>query len=175
MAKILNNLSTNYSLYYNLLDFFKRILSNHPSVGHVTQGMIEDFDTREFPKYPIANVLVLESRIIGTTTIYNIQLILADKIKNKNNESENEFNEQIVPFYGVDDTVDIHSNTLGIINDIVSYLERGTTAFMIETDTEILLTPFQDRFNNGLAGWVAEFALVTHNNRNICLFNLGGE
>lgn len=172
MTSILNNLGTNYSLYYNLLDFFKTICSNHPSVGHVTQGNIEDFDTREFPKYPIVNVAVLESRIIGSTTIYQMQLIVADKIKNKNNESLDETNKQILPFYGVDDTVDIHANTFGIINDLTSFLERGTTAFMIETDTEILCTPFQDRFNNGLAGWVAEFALVAHNNRNRCLFDL---
>jgi hypothetical protein len=36
---------------------------NHPSIGHVTQGTIEDFDTREFPEYPVGNVAVLEARI----------------------------------------------------------------------------------------------------------------
>lgn len=170
MSAIIHNSGTNYSLYYNVLDYFKTIMVNHPSIGHVTQGTIEDFDTREFPEYPIGNTAILEARIEDTTTRYTVQLILADKIKNKNNDSENEFNKQIIPFYGVDDTVDIHANTFGILNDLTSFTERSVDAFDI--DGEIICTPFQDRFNNGLAGWVAEFTLVAHNNRDRCLFNL---
>jgi hypothetical protein len=170
MSQIIHNSGTNYSLYYNVLDYFKTIMVNHPSIGHVTQGTIEDFDTREFPEYPVGNVAVLEARIIGTTTLYTVQLILADKIKNKNNDSENEFNKQVIPFYNVDDTVDIHANTFGIVNDLTAFTAKGVDSFDI-TD-EIICTPFQDRFNNGLAGWVAEFTLVAHNNRDRCLFNL---
>jgi hypothetical protein len=118
MAAIIHNDGVNYSLYYNVLNYFKSIMENHPSIQVVTQGNIEDFDTREFPMYPVGNISITSAEFDGTLTNYGIQLIVADKIKNKNNESNPITNAQTIPFYGVDDVVDIHANTLGIINCI---------------------------------------------------------
>jgi hypothetical protein len=168
--QIVHNNGTNFSLYYNVLNFFKTITSNHPSIEHVSQGSIANFDTREFPKYPIANIQIIDAKFGSNITSYTVELIVADKIKNKNNESENEYNKQVIPFYGVDDTVDIHANTLGIINDLTAYTQRGVAGFDIIDDIECI--PFEDRFNNGLAGWQATFTLVTHNDKNRCLFFL---
>jgi hypothetical protein len=72
--------------------------------------------------------------------------------------------------FDVDDTVDIHANTLGIVNDLVSYTQYSLESFAI--DGEITNEPFADRFNNGLAGWVSTFTLTTHNDRPRCLYNL---
>jgi len=170
MAAIVHNSGVNYTLYYNVLNYFKTIMNNHPSIEVVTQGLIQDFDTREFPQYPVGNVSILSSNFVGTTTQWEIQLILADKIKNRNNESGGAFNTQTIPFYGVDDTVDIHANTLAIINDLTSYTANGVDGFEIISD--ILCEPFEDRFNNGLAGWVCTFTLTVHNDRNRCIFFL---
>jgi hypothetical protein len=145
-------------------------MSNHPSVGHVTQGSIADFDSREFPAYPIANIQILSANFGISTTDYTIQLIIADKVKNKNNESDGRTNEEIIPFYGTDDVVDIHANALGIINDLTSYTQYSIDGFDINTD--ITNEPFEDRFNNGLAGWVSTFTLTAHNDKNRCLFEL---
>jgi hypothetical protein len=170
MAAIVRNNGTNYSLYYNVLDYFKTIMENHPSIRIVTQGDITDIDTREFPAYPIGNVIITETVFSTTTTDYGIQLIVADKIKNKNNESTGTTNAQTIPFYGVDDVVDIHANTLSILNDLTSFTQYSTDAFDINSTIDC--TPFADRFNNGLAGWAASFVLTVHNNRDRCLFNL---
>lgn len=170
MSNIIRNSATNYSLYYNVLNYFKEIMSNHPSISHVTATTVDELDSREFPSYPLGNVQITEAVFSGTTTQYGIQLIIADKIKNKANENENEFNKQTIPFFGVDDTVDIHANTFSILNDLTSYTQRNVEAFDITED--IILTPFSDRFNNGLGGWVCEFTLIAHNDRNRCLFNL---
>lgn len=170
MATIIKNSGVNYSLYYNVLNYFRTIMSNHPSIAHVAQGSIADFDTREFPSYPIANIQILNANFGITTTDYTIQLIVADKVKNKNNESDERTNEQTVSYYGVDDVVDIHANTLGIINDLTSYTQYSIDGFDI--NTEITNEPFEDRFNNGLAGWVSTFTLTAHNDKNRCLFEL---
>lgn len=167
---VIHNSGDNYSLYYNVLNFLKTIMVNHPTLQVVSTGDIPDLDTREFPMYPIGNVNILFANFTQNTTDYTIQLIVADKIKNKNNESDGRTNEQIIDFYGVDDVVDIHANTLGIVNDLTSYLQRSVDAFSI-TD-EIINEPFADRFNNGLAGWVSTFVLTTHNDRPICIFEL---
>jgi hypothetical protein len=169
--QIVHNTGINYTLYYNILNYFRTILKNHPSIGVATYGDLTDFDTKEFPAYPVGNVLITNSEFGTNVTTYTVQLTVADKIKNKNNESSGSLNQQSIDYFkGVDDTIDIHNNTLGILNDLTSYTQRGVAGF--EIDGEINCVPFSDRFNNGLAGWVATFSLTTHNDKNRCLFFL---
>lgn len=170
MAAIVHNSGINYSLYYNVLNYFKTIMSNHPSIMMVSQGALSDFDYDEFPNYPVGNVNITQTNWGTSTTDYQIQLIVADKVKNKNNESDPINNEITLPFYKRDDLVDIHANTLSILNDLTSYTQRSVDGF--EINTEISCEPFSDRFNNGLAGWSATFTLTTHNDKNRCLFFL---
>lgn len=164
------NSGVNYTLYYNILDYFRTIMENHPTISDVNQGDISLIDTNQFPMYPLGNVTILGANFNEKTTDYTIQLIIADKIKNKNNESDPITNEQTIPYYGVDDLVDIHANTLAILNDLISYTQYSVQSFSITS--EITNEPFADRFNNGLAGWVSTFTLTTHNDRPRCLFDL---
>ena len=167
---IVKNTGTNYTLYYNVVNYLKTILSNHPSVDVVTLGDVFELGEREFPAYPIANIQIVNTSFGTSVTNFDIELIVADKIKNKNNESNPITNAQTIPFYGVDDKPDIYSNTLAIINDITSYTQRGVAGFEINDDIEC--EPFSDQFDNGLAGWVARFTITTHNDKNRCLFFL---
>jgi len=167
---VVNNSGLNYTLYYNVLEYFKTIMSNHPQIAQVSTGDKFGIDDVEYPYYPLGNVLITES-IFGTnTTEFSIQLTIADKIKLKNNNSSGSANFLTVPYFGTDDTVDIHANTLGILNDLTAYTQRSQQAFQINSD--ITCTPFKDSFDNGLAGWVANFTLTTHNDKNMCLFDL---
>ena len=170
MSYLQNNTGVNYTLYYNVLDYFETIMTNHPGITKVTTGEIQEVDDREFPMYLFGNVNILQTTIADSTTIHQVQLVIADKIKNKNNESNPVTNAQTIPFFGVDDTIDILANTLAIINDLTSFTQYSVSSFDI--DGEIVCAPFTDRFNNGLAGWAASFTLTTHNNRDRCLFDL---
>ena len=170
MGNIVANTGTNYTLYYNILNYFQTILDEHPSIDQVSFGDIDKFDDDQFPKYPVGNVNVVDVKFGKSVSEFQIQLIVADKIKNKNDESEGERNKQTIPFFGIDDLVDIHANTLAILNDIISYTQRSLTNFEIEINPQ--LQQFSDRFNNGLAGWGATFTLITHNDKNRCLFEL---
>ena len=170
MGAIVHNSGINYSLYYNVLNYFKTIMTNHPSIAMVSQGELSDFDYDEFPNYPVGNVQIINANWGTSTTDYQIQLIVADKVKNKNNESNPRTNEITIPFYKRDDLVDIHANTFSILNDLTSYTQRSVDGFEINDD--IRCEPFSDRFNNGLAGWSATFTLTTHNDKNRCLFFL---
>ena len=166
-----NKLDTNYSLYYNVLNYFKTIMKNHPSIKHVTQGDVFSIDTVEFPQYPIGNVLISSATLGEKNTNYSIQLIVADKTKLKSNESSGSFNTQTIEFEGVDDTIDIHANTLSILNDLTSYTQYAVEGFEIVGD--INCQAFKQSYDNGLAGWSADFSLRVHNDKNRCLFDLG--
>lgn len=169
-TQIVHNAGTNFTLYYNVLNYFRTIMQNHPSIAEVTQGDISSIDVTQFPSYPLGNVQISDISFGTSVTTYQIQLTVADKVKNKNNESDANDNRQIIPFYGVNDVVDIHANTLAIINDLTSYTQRGVAGF--EINGEIICRQFSDDFNNGLAGWVSTFELTAHNDKNRCLFFL---
>jgi hypothetical protein len=147
-------------------------MSNHPSLEQTSQGDQFQLDDNEYPKYPIGNVQITNVDFNDSTTIYSIQLIIADKVKLKNNESYGERNRMSVPYEGTDDVVDIWANTLAIINDLVSFTQYSVNTTGIEINSAIKNVPFQDNFDNGLAGFVSTFDIIVHNNRNRCLYDL---
>jgi hypothetical protein len=161
---------TNYTLYYNVLNYLKGIMKNHPSINYVSQGDVFSIDTTEFPQYPIGNVIITNAIFDGKSTDYSVQIVVADKTKLKGNESSGSYNSQTIEFEGVDDTVDVHANTLSIINDLISFTDRKEEGF--EVNGTVNCTAFKQRFDNGLAGWGADFTLRVHNDRNYCLFDL---
>ena len=169
-AQVVNNMGTNYTLYYNILDFFKVIMKNHPSINFVSQGDMYSIDTKEFPAYPLGNFTINDVLFLEKEFIYTCQLTIADKVKLKNNESVGSANLQTIPFEGTDDIVDIHANTLSIINDLLSFTRTGTQAFEFAGDPRAI--PFKDNFDNGLAGFVVTFNLKVFNSADTCLFDL---
>ncbi len=131
------NQGTNYTLYYNALEYFETIMSNHPSIAKVTTGELLEVDDREFSMYTLGNVNILSSTVSNSTTRHEIQLVIADKIKNKDNESNPITNEQTIPFFGVDDTIDILANTLAIINDLTSLYPSIIMTLNISPETKV--------------------------------------
>ena len=81
-------------------------------------------------------------------------------------------NYQSVPFSRPDDLIDIHSNTIQIANDLLSFTKKSadTLAFYLPETIDLVL--FRDDFDNGLGGVVANFNVSVHNDGNVCLWNL---
>jgi len=169
-VSLVNNTNVNYTSYYNLINFFAEFMANHPSIAQVSNEDIEDFDEREFPTYPVANIIVRGVRFLTTTTEFDMSILIADKYKNKNDESNPRDNTQTLPFYDTEDKMDVWVNNLSIMNDVTSFIQRGVTGF--DLFGEINCQQFHERFDSGLAGWVVSFTLTTHNDRNRCLFEL---
>lgn len=169
-SQIVKNSAENFSLYYNTLNYFKTIMKNHPSLNHVSQGDVFEIDNREFPAYPLGNILITQSVLTEKTIVHSCELTIADKVKLKANESAPTTNEQDIPYYGTDDLVDILANTLSIINDLTTYTQFSVDGFDIPGN--ITSIPFRDKFDNGLAGHVAKFDLIAFGFRDRCLFPL---
>lgn len=162
---IVKNTNINFTNYYNILNFLGDTLKNHSSIAYVSQGPILDIDNFSFPSYPFANILINQINVLGKVSTYSVNIIVGDKVKELNNLSEND-TPQIIDFYGTDDEVDVFANTLGILNDVLNFIENGTTAFTIEGG--ITMNPFSNKFKNGISGFSADFNLSTFNNRNFC-------
>lgn len=168
-GRLYENLTTNYSVYYNVLEFFRQLLSLHPSIQRVTYGDIMDLDLDVFPQYPIANINITDAEFADKKTIYSVKLIIADKIHDKENLSSGSLNQETQDFWKATDEVDIHANTLSIMNDFISFVRRGTTSFDIQGGVRCIA--FKEAYPNSLGGWVADFLLETPNDGNICLFD----
>ena len=93
---LVTNTDVNYTNYYNLINIFAEFMSNHPSINSVSNEAIDEFDKREFPSYPVGNVIISGVRFLGSVTEYDINILIADKYKNKNNESNDRTNAQTV-------------------------------------------------------------------------------
>lgn len=170
MSNLVNNTAQNFTLYYNILNYFKTIGTNHPQIRFSTQGDVFGIDSKEFPAYPLSNIQISNAVFTENSTIYTCVLTIGDKVKVLQNDSIGETNEQTIPFYDIDDTVFIHANTLGIMNDLTSYTQYSQQA--LEVASDINCVPFADVFDNGLAGWVATFDVLVHNDRPRCLYEL---
>ena len=62
MGNVVNNIGTNYVLYYNIVNYFKTIMKNHPSIQRVSYGDDFGLDNDEFPQYPLGNILITTAR-----------------------------------------------------------------------------------------------------------------
>lgn len=170
-GRIYNNLDINYTVYYNVLEFMRQLLSLHPSVQRVTYGDTYELDMDVFPQYPIANIDITDATFGDKSTTYSVKLMILDKIHDKENTSSGSLNEETEDFWKHSDEIDIHANTLSVLNDLISFLKRGTTAFDIIGDVRCMA--IKQEFPNNLAGWGADFLLQTPNEMNICLFDFG--
>jgi hypothetical protein len=72
---IISNTGTNYTLYYNVVNYFRTIMSNHPSIHSVTLGDIAEFDDKQFTEYPIGNLQILESEFGTSVTNFRVQWV----------------------------------------------------------------------------------------------------
>ena len=163
------NAGSNYCVYYTMMDYWKTILANHPSIGFVSQGDIFSLDIKEFPMYPLANINVDSTDITDKIVTYNFTLILADKPKLITPDSINNKNKQVLPYEGIDDVNDIYANLMGVMNDVMAYT-NNFAQFELGT---IKAVPFLDRFDNVLAGWAISFDVSVPNNCfNYCTINL---
>lgn len=163
------NGASNFCVYYVMMDYWKTILGNHPSIGFVSQGDIFSLDIKEFPQYPLANINVDSMDITDKIATYNFTLILADKPKTITPDSINNKNKQVIPYDGISDLQDIYANLMGIMNDVMAY----TNNFGQFELGNIKAVQFLDNFDNVLAGWVVNFDLSVPNNCfNYCTINL---
>jgi len=161
--------ASNYCVYYVMMDYWKTILGNHPSIGFVSQGDIFSLDTKEFPQYPLANINVDSMDITDKIATYNFTLILADKPKVITPDSIDNKNKQVIPYDGISDLQDIYANLMGIMNDVMAY----TNNFGQFELGNIKAVQFLDNFDNVLAGWVVNFDISVPNNCfNYCTINL---
>ena len=135
--------------FYDITTKIREHLLANPSINTVTEGDIFEVDLSKQTIFPLAHMDIGTATLGEHTITFNINILFMDVVDiSKDDPRDGEV------FYGVDNRHDILNTMLYAANDLVAHLQRGdlyTDKYQVAgTPTA---EPFQDRFENLLAGW----------------------
>lgn len=158
---------------YSFTQFFNTLCLNHPNIETFTCGEIEDIDTAKQTLFPLAH-LILNNTTIGTNPVmtYNCTLLVMDLVTDITELSSGSFNSITKNYKGITNLLDVWNTSQSTLSDIVVYIQNNPQALDYNIETDVILTPFQQRFDNLLAGFGANLNIQVPYNPNNCLFTL---
>ncbi len=133
---------------YTILDKLKAILRANGITKTVTFGDLTEVDLNKTTIFPLAHIIFSNVTFSERTLSASIRILcldIVDVTKEKQTEDM---------MFGNDNLQDILNTQLQVVNDIQQEMRRGDSFsdnFQITTD--VVAEPFQDNFENQLAGW----------------------
>lgn len=154
--------------YYDILDALKNEIESYPSVNTVHEGWLFKVDLSKETVFPLCNIDVSSVDFDKQVTRFNIQIIFADIVdETKENEKD-----VLNTFHGSDNLQDIYNTQLGSVNLLQTSLRRGNLMdidYVLVDDETVTAQPFEQRFQNLLAGWTVEATIeVANDDITIC-------
>jgi len=151
--------------FYKVTQKLHDLLIADNNVNVVTIGDISEADLAKQSIFPLSHIIVGDTSLNGSTMTLNFTVICMDVVDINKNDLRNESE----PFYGMDNLQDIWNTQLQVCNRLVEQLRRGT-AFTdnFQLTDAVTATPFQDRFENLLAGWAIDISINVPNTE-ICI------
>ena len=133
---------------YTVLDKIKDILRANGITKTVTFGDLAEVDLNKTTIFPLAHIMfgnVTFSEHILSASVRILCLDIVDVTKEKQTEDM---------MFGNDNLQDILNTQLQVVNDIQQEMRRGD-AFSnnFQITSSVTAEPFQDNFENQLAGW----------------------
>ena len=133
---------------YDIIDKVKTHLRNHPIVNTVTFGDISKVDLNKTTMFPLTHIFfgnVTFSDHIMSASVRILCLDVVDITKEKQTEDMT---------FGNDNLQDVLNTQLQVVNDIQQEMRRGNSfSDNFQVTSDIVAEPFQDNFENQLAGW----------------------
>lgn len=160
--------------FYKITDFIASVANGHPHIKTFQMGALGDVDTFKATMFPLCYLVPNQATInVYSSTVLNFTLLVIDRVENTNNEGEiDKYSTLQWDYRNLTNINDVWNDTLSTLNDIISFVQRNSesNAYQIYDDVDCI--PFQDRFDNLLAGWGAEINLVIPNNKPACEITL---
>lgn len=144
---------------YDLLDKIKDRLRANNITNTVTFGDILEVDLTKTTIYPLSHLTIGNVVFADHIMTADVSVLSMDVVDVNKNESTYD------SFYGNDNLQDVLNTQLAVVNDLQSHLRRGN--LFDDNDLKIVgdvtAEPFQDRFENQLAGWGVTFSVQMPN------------
>lgn len=136
----------------NLISKLNTIATNHLQIKHFGYGDLWEIlekNSLEPMDYPIMWVVIQTANTTNATMTYNFTVVVGDLVnKDESNELE------------------VQSDTILICKDIISEIkaladdDTEDIYFDSNNDTQWVLNPFTERFDDELSGWSFDFAIT---------------
>ena len=154
--------------YYLLMDALKEYLQANPSVNTIHEGDFFKVDLSKESVFPLVNMDVVTVEFLERYNRFTMQIVAADIV---DETKTNEKNMQNV-FHGANNLQDIYNTQLTVMNLLQSTLKRGSLNdidFVLDKDESSVATPFEQRFENLLAGWVLNVVIdIPNDDISVC-------
>ena len=103
---------------------------------------------------------------------YDIDLVYLDRTMEIIPLSNGSFNQITRNYKTLTNTHDVWNSGLLAINDIVAYCMRNAQAQNFIITTDAIATPFEQSYDNILAGWSVNMTIQVPNDVNACYFTI---
>jgi len=150
--------------YYDVTEKLKNLLNEEPlnttTILGDTTSDIDEIDNDKHVLFPLTQILVESANLTDNTILFNIRLITLD-IVDFNKDAPKE------PFKRNDNQQDVLNARLALLSRVFKKIKNNFTGEYQVGDT-MALEPFNERFENNLAGWEGVFDLTVQNNMTRC-------
>lgn len=158
--------------FYQFTQFFNSIALAHPDIETFTIGDIHEVDLAKQSIFPLLHLVPNNVTISPQMFNYDIDLVYLDRTMEIIPLSTGNFNQITKNYKTVTNLHDVWNTGLLAINDIIAYITRNAQARNFIITTDAIATPFQQSYDNVLAGWSINMTVQVPNNVNACLFNI---
>ena len=148
--------------FFRVIDKIKEAVSAEPFNNEVTFGNIGDVDLSKQSLFPLSHITVNNATITENLVQHNMTVFFMDLVDINNAEDAS-------AFLGNDNTQDILNTQLTLATRVLRVLQKAD-AFreQFEIEGAASCEPFEDRFENHLAGWAVTFTINTYDNMTYC-------
>jgi len=148
---------------YDILDKVRDRLRDNPNVFTVTFGDITEVDLNKTTIFPLSHLTITNVTFERSVINFTIALMCIDIV----DYNKEKYDDDV--FYGNTNLQDVYNTQLQVVNDVVQSVRRGS---LFDSKIQIIgepsATPFQDRYENELAGWGIEIQVSMINDISIC-------
>jgi hypothetical protein len=158
--------------FYSFTQFFANVCNAHPNITTFDMSDIRTLDTEKQTLFPYANLIVNNVAIDSGIMTYNVTFMVMDRVVEVEDVSVGKFNTIEKDYRGYSNVSDVWNTSLLTINDVVSYIYRNPSSYQYNVIGSSLATPFEERFQNLLAGWAIDMNIAVGNPNDMCVINL---
>ena len=148
--------------YYQLTSTIEEELLSNQLTNTVSIGDISKLNLNKQDIFPLAHMIVNNVTVEEQVLRFNISILACDIVDQSKDIT-------IDRFTGNDNEQDILNTQLAVLNRLIQRLRMGSLhTDMYQLDGNPSLSPFNDRFENQLAGWSADMDILIYNDIYIC-------
>ena len=148
--------------YYQLTSTIEEQLRGTEFTNTVSIGDISNVNLNKQDIFPLAHIIVNSVSVEEQVLRFNISILSCDVVDQSKDITTDRFT-------GNDNEQDILNTQLAVLNRLIQRLRMGSLhTDMYQLDGNPNLTPFNDRFENQLAGWGASMDILIYNDIYIC-------